>query len=476
MLDNHNAVHTGQSFSSFKNEMLKIIKQNRIYYQELQDLSNDIKHSLKLLSEIQNKIGNDELHDELNELIRYPGYDNLISPKMQDKIAAYYKKHKNKTYSTKYKIDKKIHEMLMNLGRYIEKVERKIKTYNIKKSEVEQRCYSVILDVNVKFRDYLAFLSKTLQKISVKLGVLGTGLFYSTTLLSTYLPDVLEWVKIIFLFNRLNDLLIITSFALDPNKKKRMEIIKLGIIDILGIHKNRLYGIYIKFVYKMYDILNAIMSFIANLENYLRSSNNWEDFYKKLEAHIAVMSGISRKRLLDVIDFDIVVIDELLKTLDKSEMADAYTYSLRVSYEALNRLRKYYGDKVSTESGWIRFTLRYAGGRYYIPSNPLDHDLFLDISGFAGDASEKANFVIATILLADEIILNSVNYKQLSRGIIRIDLQELRWLVYRSRSWLARRLDEILLRDTKLLTPQTLGYALFEAFIKTNVLKNVEVV
>jgi len=289
--------------------------------------------------------------------------------------------------------------------------------------------------------------------------------------MSTYIPEMMDWVKIIFLCNRINDLLIILSLTIDPNKKRKIEMIKYNIIDIFGIHKNRLYSIYIKFIYKLYDILNAIMSFIANLDSYLRGSNNWQDFYKKLEVHIAAMSGISHKMLVDVVDFDIVAIDEFLRGLNEYEKSNMYTYSLRLSFAGLTKLKKYYGDKVSIENGWIRFTLRYSGGRYYVPGNPVDERMILDISGFDSDIPEKADFITAAILLADEIILDSIGHKHLSNAIIRIDLQQLRWLAYKSRSWLARRLDAILLRESILLTPQTLGYRLLESFTKLNSLQ-----
>jgi hypothetical protein len=460
-----------QSFQLFKKEMLKIIRQNEKHYKELYDLNNEIRHSLDLLSQLQQKIARNNFYDELDKGLENTDYDNLVSPIMRQKIAAYYEKYKNKTYSTKYKIDKKIHKMIMEMGKYLEKVESKIKAKNIKKSQIKKYYYSTILSVGNDFKDYLAFLSKLLRKIAIKLGVLGAGMFYSTTLMSTYTPEMMDWVKIIFLCNRINDLLIIISLTIDPNRKRKIEMIKYNIIDIFGIHKNRLYSIYIKFIYKLYDILNAIMSFITNLDSYLGASNNWRDFYDKLESHITTMSGISHKVLVDVVDFDIVAIDEFLRSLNEYEKSNMYTYSLRLSFAGLTKLKKYYGDKVSIENGWIRFTLRYSGGRYYVPGDPLDDRMILYISGFDGDIPEKADFITAAILVADEIILDSIGHKHLSNAIIRIDLQQLRWLAYKSRSWLARRLDAILLRESILLTPQTLGYRLIESFTKLNSLQ-----
>ena len=471
MIDTYDTQSAEKSFQLFKNEMLKIIRQNEKYYKELYDLNNEIRYSLNLLSQFQQRIARNNFYDELDKELQYPDYDNLVSPIMRQKIAAYYEKYKNKTYSTKYKIDKKIHKMIMEMGRYLEKVESKIKAKNIKKSQIKKHYYSIISSVGNDFKDYLAFLSKLLKKIAIKLGVLGAGMFYVTTLMSTYTPEMMDWVKIIFLCNRINDLLVIISLTIDPNKKRKIEMMKYNIIDIFGIHKNRLYSIYIKFIYKLYDISNAIMSFIANLKSYLRGSNNWQDFYKKLEAHIAAMSGISLNRLVDVIDFDIVAIDEFLESLNDHDRHDTYNYSLRLSFSALSRLKEYYGDKVNTENGWIRFGLRYSGGRYYVLANPLDEGMILDILGFDGDIPEKADFITAAILLADEIILDSIGHKHLSNAIIRIDLQELRWLAYKSRSWLARRLDAILLRESILLTPQTLGYRLLESFTKLNLLQ-----
>ncbi len=471
----HDTQSTKQSFLLFKDNLLKIIKQNKVLIQEIYNLNAEVMYSLNLLFEINKKISENKLYEDLNELLRYPDYDNLISPTMQQKIAAYYQKYKNKTYSTKYKIDKKIHEILMNIGNYLEKIEPKIKAKNIKRSELEKRFYSFLSSINDDFRNYLVFLSKLIKKIAIKLAVLGAGMFYGTSFMSIYVPEMVDWAKTIFLFNRINDLLIIMSFVIDPNKKHKIKVIKYEIMDILGIHKDKLYSIYIKFIYKFYDLLNAIMSFIANLDTYLKGSNDWKEFYTKLEYHIAAVTGISLKRLIDVIDFDVVAIDEFLRNLNEYERLGIYNYSLRLSFGALNRLKEHYGHKVSTESGWVRFTLRYTGGRHYFPANPLDKELILQISGFDGDMSEKVDFITASILLADEIILDSAGGDSLSKGIIRIDLQELRWLVYKSRTWIARKLDKILLRDTRLLTPQTLGYELFEAFIKLNEVQSANI-
>jgi hypothetical protein len=244
-------------------------------------------------------------------------YVNIVSPEMYQKITAYYKKHKNKFYSSKYKIDKKIHNMLMSIGKYLEKINHDLAKRKRRRLEIEKRYYSFIINLRNSNVDYLAFLSKTLKKIAIKFGILGTSLFYGLSFMSVYSPELLDWLKFVFIFNRINDLLFITSYAISPNRREETERLKHRLMEVLGIYRNRGYSLYIKFVYKLYDLLNAIMSFIKNLDFYLRSSRDWRDFYENLEKHMLMMVGISYKWLVNIVSFDLVAVDEFLRGLGK---------------------------------------------------------------------------------------------------------------------------------------------------------------
>jgi hypothetical protein len=460
MTDTVSAASQENSFQVFKRTLLDKINKNKIIYYDFQNLSKEFEKSITMLAQIQNAVP-DIWGDRDNEHV------NLVSPEMYQKIAAYYKKYKNKTYSSKYKIDKKIHNMLMKIGSYLEKIDYDLAKRKSMVLEMEKRYYSLAFDLNNRMIDYLAFLSKILKKIAIKFGILGASLFYGLSFMSVYAPELLDWLKFVFIFNRMNDLLLITSYAISPNRREEMKRLKHRVMDVLGIYRRRDYGLYIKFVYKLYDILNATMSFMRNLDVHLIDSRDWEDFYKKLERHMLLNAGISHKLLVDVITLDLIAIDEFLRGLEEHEGLNTYRYSIKVSLNAISKLKHYYGEKVRIDGNWIHVKLNYSGGRYYVPDNPLDVKFILDVSGFDGSLEERASFVMAAILLSDEMILDNIYTAnvQWRNGIISIDLNQLKWIVYKDKSWLVRWINRVLGRDRKILTPEMIGNELFESYI-----------
>jgi hypothetical protein len=455
-----------KSFQIFKQTMLNKLKQNSIIYHSIQNLSSELAKSIAMLKQIENELPNMEKYEVsyLDDIDNQ--YQNLISPEMYQKISSYYNKYKSKTYSSKYKIDSKIHHMLMSIGKYLEKMNYDLESMRSRKLELENRYYSLASSLSKRMNDYLALLSKTLRKMAIKLGILGTSLFYGLSFMSAYSPELLTWLKFVFLFNRLNDIMLITSYAISPNRKKEIISLKNRIMEALGLYRDKDYSTYIKFVYKLYDILNAIMSFIKNLDTYLRGSRSWKEFYESLEKHMLATTGISYKWLVDVVSVDLVAVDEFLTSLSNHEELNTYRYRIRLPLNNVNKLKQHYGDNVRVDGGWISFTITYLGGRYYLPDNPLDANFILDVSGFEGSLENKADFVMASILLADEMILDSVHttYLRSGRGIMSIDLRQLKWLVYKDKSWLVRLIDRILGRDKKYLTPETIGDRLYESY------------
>ena len=470
MTESINTTDREKSFQIFKQTLLNNIRQDNSIHYDLQKLSNELKESIKMLKQMQNAVPNIEEY-EVNYLDDMDNeYVNIVSPEMYQKITAYYKKHKNKFYSSKYKIDKKIHNILMSIGKYLEKINYDLVQRKKKRLEIEKRYYSFIVDLRNRNVDYLAFLSKTLRKVAIKFGILGTSLFYGMSFMSIYFPEMLDWLKFVFIFNRMNDILLIMSHAISPNKREEMKRLKERVMEVLGIYKNRSYILYIKFVYKLYDLLNAIMSFIKNLDVHLRGSMDWREFYERLEKHMLTTTGISYKWLSDIVIFDLVKVDELLNSLINYEELNTYKYRIHISPNAIKKLKQHYNDGIIVDSSWINVTITYLGGRYYLPANPLDAKFILDVSGFDGSLEEKANFVMASILLADEMRLDNLHTTNLQseNGIISIDLSQLKWLVYRDRSWLTRIIDRILGRDRKYLSPETIGYELYENYIAIN--------
>jgi hypothetical protein len=467
MTESITTIDREKSFQIFKQTLLNNIKQNNSIYYELQKLSKEMTESITMLKNIEKAVPSIDEYETIyfDEIDNQ--YVNLVSPQMYQKILAYYHKYKNKTYSSKYRIDRKIHNMLIKMGKYLEKINYDLAHRKHKRLELERRYYSFVIDLSSRMSDYLAFLSKTLNKIAIKLGIVGASLFYGLSFMSVYSPELLDWLQFIFIFNRINDIMIITSYAISPNRKEEVKKLKHRVMEMLGMYKNKSYGLYVKFIYKLYDILNSIMSFIKNLDVYLISSRDWREFYEKLEKHMLTTTGVSYKWLVDIVSLDLVTVDEFLRELNDYGGLNTYRYRIRVSPNAINKLKRHYGENVRVDGNWINVTITYSSGRYYMPANPLDTKFILDVSGFDGTLEEKAHFVIAAILLSDEMILDNIYTpnSQHRNDIISIDLNQLKWLVYRDKSWLTRLIERILGRDRVYLSPKTIGDKLYESYI-----------
>ncbi len=470
MTDSISRTNQEKSFDVFKRYLLNHIRQNNGIYYELQKLSNKMAESVSILKYVENLLPDIEEHETIYLEKAEERYKNLVSPEMYERIMAYYNKHKNRSYSSKYVINKKIHRMLMNVGEYLDKISQEVKELRCKKSELEERYYSTVADLSNRMNEYLSFLSKTLRRIAIRLGLLGSTLFYGLTFMSTYSPELLDWLKFVFVFNRINDILLISSYAISPNRKEEARRIKDRILGVLNIHRTKGYSLYIKFVYKLYDLLNAVMSFMKNLDIYLRGSRDWKDFYKKLEKHMLSTAGVSYKWLVDIVSFDLVAVDEFLRGLADYGMLNTYRYKIRVTPGAISKLKQHYGERVRVDGNWINVTLTYEGGKHYTPANPMNAKFILNVSGYDGTLEDKANFVMAAILLADEMVLENIytTRSTLRDGILSIDLNQLKWLVYKNKSWIVRMIERILGRDKKYLSPEAIGNELYESYIMLN--------
>ncbi len=474
MTDNMPVSKQEKSFEIFKQSLLSKIRQNDNMYHDLQKLSGDIMKSVNMLKHLESLVPDIDEHEAIYLKETDAKYVNLISPEMYERIMAYYNKHKNRSYSSKYVINKKIHRMLMSVGEYLDKISQELKELRCKKSELEERYYSTVADLSNRMNEYLSFLSKTLRRIAIRLGLLGSTLFYSLAFMSTYSPELLDWLKFVFVFNRINDILLISSYVINPNRKEEARRIKDRILGVLNIHRTKGYSLYIKFVYKLYDLLNAVMSFMKNLDIYLRGSRDWKDFYEKLEKHMLSTAGVSYKWLVDIVSFDLVAVDEFLRGLADYERLNTYRYKIRVTPGAISKLKQHYGERVRVDANWINVTLTYVGGKHYTPANPMNTKFILNVSGYDGTLEDKANFVMAAILLADEMILDNIytTRSTLHDGILSIDLNQLKWLVYKNKSWIVRMIERILGRDKKYLSPEAISNELFESYIALHRVNN----
>jgi hypothetical protein len=278
----------------------------------------------------------------------------------------------------------------------------------------------------------------------------------------------------------------------------------------LGIRKNYIYAAYIMYLYRLYDILSAISSYIIELGKLIQLGKkvNEEKAAKKLEEKAkesAQVVGLKDKVLgqladkiklkpfegsknkIEALDETIVVdLESYKKLLDSIRKGNkelhVCTYKFFVSSDAIEKLVDYYGDKFQGGGEWIEVIVEYTGGAYYKTANPLKR---IEISGFNGNIKEAANFIGALLALSDKIAVVSVGEQEFEKPLVVIDLQNLKLLSYKSKPFV----DKLITPIKKLgglikkliaqerdkeeeLDPSNIGKLMFEAYVNVNKVKH----
>ena len=499
--------------------------------ESLREHISDITDKLsKSLQEMENKIANsaqkaEDIADKIENAyrtvlrVRHMSRNRIVSPKMYRRIMAYYKRHKKQKYYSKYKVDNELHNFLMRMGRYLEDLDKGVRREEVRDFSYDYHYYalpSIAIMISGRLQEVLGYLSSAIKEaahiIEIVLHVLVElfpKILHSIPFLSTIMPHFLAACLIAFLAG---SLLIIIAYAIHPERKSKFKILIDKIKINLGIRKSYIHAAYLIYVYKLYDILSTISSYIIEVFKLIQSGKDVDEektaekLEKKAEksAHVVGLKDKALGHLADKIKFKIFEeAKDKLKTSDETISIDlenhkklldsikkgnneisVCSYKFAVSSDAMKKLVEYYGDKFQGGGKWIEVTLEYTGGAYHKSANPLQK---IDISGFSGDAKEASNFIGAVLAISDKLAIDRIGEQEFESPLMIIDLQKLKLLSYKSTPFIDKLTGSVKKLATwvkKLITgkakekgeldPADLGNLMFEAYMSINGIKSVE--
>jgi hypothetical protein len=417
-------------------------------------------------------------------------FSRIVSPRMYRKVMSYYRKHKGRRYYRGYKIDNDFHSFVMRLGRYLETLENDVNRAGIRGFSTEYHYYalpslSVLLG---SWKEALGYLSGGLVKFYHLfhhplhiLMELAPKIVHSIPVLPGILPHFLVGVLIVALAG---GLITIISYAIHPDREAKFKMLKDKTKMALGLYKDNRYAIYLAFIYKLYDILSAIMSSIIligkNIESNKKvdSSKSAKKLEKEVKKDIGHHGGLIDKvisifnkdgRKMNVLDevfsVDLEHYNKLIESIkDGNKDLAICSYKLWLTPKAMNKLAEYYGDKFHSGGEWIEFTVEYQGGAYHKAAKPIGK---LKVSGFDGDLKEASKFIAGALALADKIIIDKVGDQEFENGIITINLKALKWLAYKSQPIVAKFVGFIrkLIQTENKITKENISYEMFDSYV-----------
>jgi len=480
---------------------------------KIQEIDDKIHASAKKVAEQVEKIEN-AYRNALR--IRYMSRNRIVSPKTYRKIMFYYRSHKRQGYYSKYKIDNELHNFIMKLGRYLESLDKEVRRKEVRDFSFDYRYYallSVSVFASVTIQGALGFLSSVLVEAShvvelvlhVVLKVFPK-ILKSIPSLSSIMPNLLA-ASLIAL--SAGALLVIIGYAIHPERKLLFKRLADKVKINLGIRKSHIHTAYITYVYKLYDILSAMSSYIIKIGNLVASGKDIdiEKTAKKLEdkakesAQVVNLKDEIAEYIKDKLGLNIFKETESkIKTLDETvnvnlenlkKLTDSikkgnkelnvFNYKFAVSTDDMKKLVSYYGDKFQGKGEQVEVTVQYKGGAQLKSANPLQK---VDISGFSGNLEEASNFIGAVLAVSDKLIIDRIGDQEPEIPLITIDLQKLKLLSYESKllidtlaapiqkltKWVKKLIKGKAGKEDK-LDPADLGNLMFEAYININGIK-----
>jgi hypothetical protein len=492
----------------------KIGEQIEEFEDKLENEFKDIEKKLAKVAETQIEVlEKTENAYRMALRLRYMSRNGIVSPRTYRKIMSYYMRHKKQKYYSRYKIDRELHNFIMRLGRYLEILDKSVVRWDVKDFSADYHYYalqSVAMFSVIGIKGVLASLSAALIELShVAEFVLHVALKLFPKLLNSVpilssitsiMPHLLAAAVVAILAGTM---LMIIGYSIHPERKylfKRM-IDKTKIN--LGIRKSHMHAVYTIYIYKLYDLLSALASYVIKISKLISKGEDIKDeeTAKKLLKVAQKSTGIVsltdkilafigdksnselfkdvRQKIEDLEETIMIDLDNYKKLIasikEGNKELNVLGFKFMVSDEGIKELGKYYGDKFSSEGKWIEVTIKYKGHAEAKSANPLQE---INISGFSGKSNEEiGNFIGAVLAIADKLVVDKIGEQKFESPLVMIDLQKLKWLSYQSEPFIDRVKNIIRwLRDKKKveLSPDAIGLKMFEAYISVNAIKSIE--
>jgi len=510
---------TERFYSEEEKEDEKETKDKNI--EKLDKAINKLKDKVQNLNEIISESAEEEkeLLEKMDRAyraalrFRYMSRNKIVSPIMYRKIMSYYKRHKRQKYYSKYKLDNELHNYIMRLGRYLERLDKDARRKMARDFSFDYHYYalfSATVFFSAGVNEVLGFISSATKVVAHILEItlhivlkIFPSILKSIPFLSSLMPGFIAAFLVAFLFGMT---LIVIGYSLHPDRKgilkRAIEKFKIN----LGIRKSRMHAAYVIYIYKLYDLLSAVASYIIKVGKLITrgKSINDEKVQKELmkkaqkSTHIVgtidkilhfineksekeVFEKVKKKMetLEEIIAVDLEGIKKLVDSIKNGNNdLSILNCNFAVSDDAIEKLADYYGDKFKGGSEWIDVTVQYTGGAYHKSAAPLSN---VNVPSFSGKPEEISNFIGALLAISDKLAIDRIGKKEFETPLIVVDLQKLKILSYDSGTFidkLAKPIKAIINRlkgkEEEKLEPNTIGIKMFEAYISLNVLKSME--
>jgi len=439
--------------------------------------------------------------------------NKIVSPRMYRNIMSYYKRHKRQKYYSKYKLDKELHNYIMRLGCYLERLDKDAGRKMARDFSFDYHYYtlfSATVFFSAGVNEVLGFISSATKVVAHILEIalhivlkIFPSILKSIPFLSSLMPGFLAAFLVAFLFGMT---LIIIGYSLHPDRqaifKRAIEKFKIN----FGIRKSRMHSAYVTYIYKLFDLLSAVASYIIKVGKLITSGKSISDekvhkeLMKKAQKNTHIVGTIDKmlyfineksekevfekvkkkmETLEEIISVDLEGIKKIVDSI-KNGNSDLNTLTCKfaVSDDAIKKLADYYGDKFKGGSEWIDVTVQYTGGAYHKSAAPLSN---VNVPSFSGKPEEISNFIGALLAISDKLAIDRIGKKEFETPLIVVDLQKLKILSYDSGTFidkLSKPIKAIINRlkgkEEEKLEPNTIGIKMFEAYISLNVLKSME--
>ncbi len=496
-------------------------KENESLFKELLEKANELSNILSSTDENITKSATIE-KELINKIenayrvalkVRHMSRNKIVSPRTYRKIMSYYKRHKTQRYYSKYKLDNELHNFIMRLGRYLENLDKDVSRWEVRDFSYDYYYYalpSIPVLLSEGLRGVLGYLSTAINGIAHAVEIIlhiameiFPNILHSIPGLYNIMPHFLAVCLIAFLAG---SILVIIGYSLHPDRKVLFKRLIDKVKINLGIRKSYIHSAYIIYVYKLYDLLSVVASYVIEISKIIGKGKdiNNEEVYKelikkaqesthivtfmdkladfmgtKLKLEIFKKAKEKIKTLKEIIEVDKENLEKLISFIkEEHDKTNILGCKFEVSTDAMEKLNSYYGDRFKGSGEWIEVTIQYGGGAYHKSANPLSK---VEISGFNGEPKEMANFIGAVLAISDKLVLDRIGKKEFETPLLTIDLKKLKLLSYETEPFIDKLIKPVKtivnwLTDKKKekLDPDTIGIKMFEAYVSLNIIKSIE--
>jgi hypothetical protein len=224
---------------------------------EIMDLHNDVRSDVILINELEHS---NESRKSSDSVRRYYEQNRIVSSQTYSKIMSYYQKYKDGRYYSVYKVDRELHNFLIKLGEYLEKLDSRVRSGNWKGYSTAQIPYKADTSEEsaigssdtekAELRERLANMSVKLVKIGAGLTVIAHAAYPILGPLAIKSPAMVPLLKIVLALDAITNIMVPLGAIIHPDRTSLLRKFIHTTKVKLGLYKSIGYSLYINYIYK----------------------------------------------------------------------------------------------------------------------------------------------------------------------------------------------------------------------------------